>query len=78
MSLFRRARNTLGRFKADLRTPLPHAAGLGLGARLRARFSYLGRRYGWKILAVIAAYYLVRDSILYLIIPYLVARQILD
>ena len=33
------------------------------------------RRYGWKIFAIFFSYYLVRDSILYLLIPYLVARH---
>ena len=32
------------------------------------------KRYGWKILALLFVYYLIRDSILYLLIPYLIAR----
>lgn len=32
------------------------------------------KRYGWKIFAAFIAYYLVRDSIIYLLIPYLIAR----
>lgn len=32
------------------------------------------KAYGWKTLGAIFAYYLVRDSILYLLIPYLVAK----
>lgn len=37
----------------------------------------LWRRYGWRIFAVIFFYYLIRDSILYILIPWLVARHFL-
>jgi len=33
------------------------------------------RRYGWKVLALVLVYYLVRDTLLYLILPYLIARN---
>ncbi len=36
------------------------------------------RRYGWKIFAVFFVYYLIRDSIIYLLIPYLVARHFIN
>jgi hypothetical protein len=32
------------------------------------------KRFGWRILAILFVYYLVRDSILYLLLPYLIAR----
>ena len=35
------------------------------------------RRCGWRIFAVLIAYYLIRDSVLYLLIPYLVARRLM-
>lgn len=41
-------------------------------------FRAVFRRYGWKIFAAFLAYYLIRDSILYLLIPYLVARHFID
>lgn len=41
----------------------------GLKALLRER--------GWKVFAVIIAYYSIRDTILYIIIPYLIAKGIL-
>jgi hypothetical protein len=72
-----RAFRILRQFRADLREPLPGTSGLGRGARLRARFEHLLRRYGWKILIAIFFYYLIRDTILYLIIPFLVAKQLL-
>lgn len=73
----RRLGRTLKQFKAALREPLPDTARLGRGARWRARLAHLNRRHGWKVLAAIAVYYLVRDTVLYLIAPYLIARQLL-
>jgi hypothetical protein len=35
------------------------------------------KQKGWKVLAVIVLYYLIRDTILYIIIPYLVINNIL-
>jgi len=32
------------------------------------------RRRGWKFVAAVIAYYLVRDSLLYIVVPLLVAR----
>jgi len=32
------------------------------------------KRYGWKAFAFFFAYYLIRDSILYIIIPFLIAK----
>ncbi len=37
-------------------------------------FKQLFKLRGWKLLAFIIAYYLIRDTIIYLIIPYIVAR----
>jgi hypothetical protein len=40
-------------------------------------FKELIRKRGWKFLAVIVSYYVVRDSVLYIVIPYCVALGIL-
>jgi hypothetical protein len=32
------------------------------------------KRCGWRIFALLFVYYLIRDSILYILIPYLLAR----
>jgi hypothetical protein len=32
------------------------------------------RQRGWKFIAAVIAYYLVRDSVLYIVVPLLVAR----
>ncbi len=33
--------------------------------------------YGWKVFAGIFLYYLIRDSILYILLPYLIAKGII-
>lgn len=32
---------------------------------------------GWRVVAVVAGYYAIRDSILYILIPFLIAQRIL-
>lgn len=39
-------------------------------------FKSLLRKRGWKIFAAVIGYYIVRDTILYILIPYLAARNI--
>lgn len=34
----------------------------------------LVRQRGWRFLAAVVAYYFVRDSLLYIVVPFLVAR----
>jgi hypothetical protein len=74
----KRLKNVLGRFKSDLRKPLPEAKGKNLIKRIVFRFRYLFRRYGWKMLLAVIAYYLIRDTLLYIILPYLIARQFIN
>ncbi len=64
-------------FKRDLREPIPGAETLDRWGRVKARVKHLFRRYGWKLLVAICVYYLIRDGILYILIPYLVARKLL-
>lgn len=40
-------------------------------------FKSLLKKRGWKIFAVVIGYYVVRDTILYILIPYLAARNII-
>lgn len=35
------------------------------------------KNYGWKIVVAVFFYYLIRDSILYILIPYLIAKGVL-
>tara|TARA_Y100000768_G_C23580522_1_gene496901 strand:- start:179 stop:370 length:192 start_codon:yes stop_codon:yes gene_type:complete len=35
------------------------------------------KKFGWKLFAVIFLFYLIRDSILYIIIPYLILKGII-
>ena len=46
----------------------------GFKGGLRAVF----KRYGWKILVIFFLYYLIRDSILYIFIPWLIARHFIE
>ena len=41
-------------------------------------FKGVFRRYGWKIFAVFFFYYLIRDSILYIFIPWMIARHFVN
>ena len=41
-------------------------------------FKALFRRYGWKLIAGIFAYYIVRDVTLYIIIPALAMKSVLN
>ena len=37
----------------------------------------LFKRRGWKFLLIIVSYYAVRDSIIYIVIPYLIAKGVI-
>jgi len=37
----------------------------------------LFKRRGWKFLLIIVSYYAVRDSVIYIIIPYLIAKGVI-
>lgn len=39
-------------------------------------FKAVLKRYGWKIVAVFFTYYLIRDTILYILIPYIFIKYI--
>lgn len=73
--LFRRLRELIKQFKRDLRGPLPGLADKPLPAKILGRFRHLFKRYGFKLVVVIFMYYLIRDTLLYIVLPYLIARQ---
>lgn len=60
----------------DLRAPKPFNPEAKAKLSIRERVKDAYRKYGWKAVAAIVGYYLVRDSILYLLIPYLVYKGI--
>ena len=37
-------------------------------------FKGLIKKYGWKLVLAVFMFYLIRDSILYLLLPYLIAK----
>ena len=41
-------------------------------------FKGLLKQKGWKVVLAFVLFYLIRDSILYLLIPYLIARGIIN
>lgn len=46
--------------------------------RVKAKIRLIFKKYGWKLGVLIFLGYLIRDSILYIIIPYLVAKEIIS
>ncbi|MEW5795291.1 MAG: hypothetical protein AB1772_02925 [Candidatus Zixiibacteriota bacterium] len=73
-----RFRELISQFRRDLREPLPGNAERSFGGKVAARFRYLVKRHGWKLVGAIVIYYLIRDTLLYIILPYLIARGILS
>jgi hypothetical protein len=45
--------------------------------RVAAKMRFVFKKYGWKLGILIFVGYLIRDSVLYIIIPYLVAKEII-
>jgi hypothetical protein len=76
--LFRRFRGVLAQFKRDLREPLSESDGKPWLSRCGARTRHLFKRYGWKLFWGIVVFYLIRDTVLYIIIPYLIARKLIS
>lgn len=72
-----RFREALTRFKRDIREPLPNSENLSRFGRIKMRTRHLFKRYGWKMFWGIVVFYLVRDTILYLVLPYLLAREVI-
>lgn len=42
------------------------------------KFKFYFKKYGWKFGVAIVLFYLVRDTILYIIVPYLIAKHFID
>ncbi|HKI79789.1 MAG TPA: hypothetical protein VKA26_14710 [Ignavibacteriaceae bacterium] len=43
----------------------------------REGFKSLLKKRGWKVFAIVVGYYAVRDSIVYLLIPYLITNNLI-
>lgn len=74
--VFRRFWNGIRQIKQDLHAPLEGADKLSRWQRFGARFRFLFKKHGWKLVWGFIIFYLIRDTILYVIIPYLIARGI--
>ena len=46
-------------------------------SKIKNRIFGLYKKYGWKAVAGIFLYYLVRDVSLYIVLPYLIAKKII-
>lgn len=40
-------------------------------------FKSLLKKRGWKVFAIVAGYYIVRDTVIYIIVPYLIAQNMI-
>lgn len=78
MRFIERTKVAFKNIKADIGGPLPESEQLTPTQKIKARFRLLYKKYGWKILAAIIGYYLVRDVALYIVIPYLIARGLIN
>ncbi|MBI5265613.1 MAG: hypothetical protein HY851_00110 [candidate division Zixibacteria bacterium] len=74
--MLKRFRSALARIRHDWRAPLPGADRMTRRQRFTARFRFLLKNHGWKLVWGFIIFYLIRDVILYIIIPYLIARQV--
>lgn len=52
---------------------------LGMRAEWKANgFRAVFRRYGWRMVALVFTYYLIRDVTLYIALPWLIARNMIS
>jgi hypothetical protein len=73
--IFRRFFTGLSQIRRDLRAPLPGAAAMSRSRRIAARITLLFKNHGWKLVWGFIIFYLIRDVVLYIIIPYLIATE---
>jgi hypothetical protein len=75
-NLFVRARDAIRAFRHDLRRPLEGTEDLSRRERYGRRFRFLLKKYGWKLLVALFFYYLIRDLLLYVVLPVFAADKI--
>jgi len=46
--------------------------------KIKTKFKDLYKKYGWKIAVAIFFYYLIRDVLLYIVLPWFVASRFMD
>jgi hypothetical protein len=74
--VLRRLTDQIAEIRNDFKTPLERESGLTPGDRFRARARRLAGKYGWRIVVAAVAFYLIRDLILYVLLPYLAIRSL--
>jgi hypothetical protein len=70
-------RTRVAEIRRDLSAPIPGDEHVALRKRIHSRGRLLLTKYGWRVIAIILVYYVVRDVLLYIIVPYLVAERML-
>ena len=75
--MLRRAKNLAVQVRKDFFQTVPAEFGQSVFSKFRWRFMFLFKKYGWKMILAIFVYYLVRDTTLYVLIPFLIARKVL-
>ena len=76
-SVLARTRGALREFRDDLRRPFDASDGSTRGERFGKRFRFLLKKYGWRLLVLVFFYYLIRDLLLYVVLPYLAVKHLL-
>jgi len=71
--VFQRVRQQFTGIRRDIK-PTASERELPRGARFRVRSKRLAAKYGWRIVAAVFAFYLIRDLVLYVLLPYLAIR----
>lgn len=66
----------LADFKTDFKTKLQSMRQTLRDQGMRQGFKTLWKAYGWKMVAAVLAYYIVRDVTLYVILPALFVKSL--
>jgi hypothetical protein len=74
---FRRIKNYARQIRRDFFQPVPADAARTWWHKTAWRFTFLFKKYGWKILVALFLYYLIRDTTLYVVIPWLLAKRLI-
>ena len=74
--ILKRLWKSIRQIKRDLHVPLEGTEGMTRSQKFGARFRFLFKRHGWKLVWSFIIFYLIRDTVLYLLLPYLIAKGI--
>lgn len=72
--MLKRLRDQCAAIRRDFAESPVSERDLPRGARMRAKMRRLTVKYGWRIVVGVFVFYLVRDLVLYVLLPYLAIR----